>query len=297
MALPLGDEDRTMSSSLEDHKDSRVLQTSEETKARITDLNEKLIQQGEDVFFKELPVEVLLLTERIKNESLFSMSSQELAKELYGNIHEFTDRLVHCNDLKNEFVKSTRGSYDSWVKQQKKRRSQKRNSSVLDIKEPVRDESFTLPADCSIPPNSKLAELLRFVNDEMTKVSRMVVAIKLWISLNVPRIEDGNNFGVSVQEEYIANLNSMEGAISNVVSFISNYLLNRGVLLGNLIRFPDVEDLQYMLASYDEWYIMQFRMNLIDCRNSLALLYDHIGKNINWLYVPRMESDVQHMFI
>ena len=55
-----------MSSSLEDHKDSRVLQTSEETKARITDLNEKLIQQGEDVFFKELPVEVLLLTERIK---------------------------------------------------------------------------------------------------------------------------------------------------------------------------------------------------------------------------------------
>ena len=66
MALPLGDEDRTMSSSLEDHKDSRVLQTSEETKARITDLNEKLIQQGEDVFFKELPVEVLLLTERIK---------------------------------------------------------------------------------------------------------------------------------------------------------------------------------------------------------------------------------------
>ena len=64
-----------------------------------------------------------------------------------------------------------------------------------------------------------------------------------------------------------------------------------------LIRFPDVEDLQYMLASYDEWYIMQFRMNLIDCRNSLALLYDHIGKNINWLYVPRMESDVQHMFI
>ena len=47
--------------------------------------------------------------------------------------------------------------------------------------------------------------------------------------------EDGNNFGVSVQEEYIANLNSMEGAISNVVSFISNYLLNRGVLLGNVI--------------------------------------------------------------
>lgn len=42
------------------------MQTSEELKVKVNNLNELFIQQGEDVFFKELPVEVLLLTERIK---------------------------------------------------------------------------------------------------------------------------------------------------------------------------------------------------------------------------------------
>lgn len=82
------------------------------------------------------------------------MSTRELEKELYGNIHEFTDRLVHCNDLKNEYVKSTRGDYESWVKRQKKRRSHKRDSSALNDSESMRSKNFTLPTDCSIPLNS-----------------------------------------------------------------------------------------------------------------------------------------------
>lgn len=82
------------------------------------------------------------------------MSTEELAKELYGTIQEYKDRLLHCNDLKNEYVKSTRSCYESWATLQKKRRSKKRNSSILDIKEPVRDEGFTLPVECVIPSNS-----------------------------------------------------------------------------------------------------------------------------------------------
>ena len=66
MVLPLGDGDNTVSSSHEEQKSPKVLQTPEETKTKITELNEKLIQQGEEVFFKELPLEVLMLTERIK---------------------------------------------------------------------------------------------------------------------------------------------------------------------------------------------------------------------------------------
>jgi hypothetical protein len=33
----------------------------------------------------------------------------------------------------------------------------------------------------------------------------MLSSIKLWIELNIPRIEDGNNFGVSVQVLLIEN--------------------------------------------------------------------------------------------
>ena len=36
---------------------------------------------------------------------------------------------------------------------------------------------------------------------------------------------------------------------------------------------------------------------MVEVRNSLALVFDMIGKNINWLYIPRMENDVQHIFL
>jgi hypothetical protein len=33
--------------------------------------------------------------------------------------------------------------------------------------------------------------------------SFQLTSVKIWIQLNIPRIEDGNNFGVGVQEESI----------------------------------------------------------------------------------------------
>ena len=75
---------------------------------------------------------------------------------------------------------------------------------------------------------------MRFLNDEMMKVSQMVASIKMWISLKVPRIEDGNNFGVSVQDEYISSLQGMESSVSTIISSISTYLSDRGTLLGNV---------------------------------------------------------------
>ena len=36
---------------------------------------------------------------------------------------------------------------------------------------------------------------------QLEEASSMLGKVKLWIQLMVPRIEDGNNFGVAVQEE------------------------------------------------------------------------------------------------
>lgn len=34
--------------------------------------------------------------------------------------------------------------------------------------------------------------------------------VRMWIQFNVPRIEDGNNFGVSIQEEILAEVSGIE---------------------------------------------------------------------------------------
>ena len=34
--------------------------------------------------------------------------------------------------------------------------------------------------------------------------------LRTWIELNIPKIEDGNNFGVEIQEEIVAELGGMQ---------------------------------------------------------------------------------------
>lgn len=34
--------------------------------------------------------------------------------------------------------------------------------------------------------------------------------VRLWIQFNVPRIEDGNNFGVGIQEEVLSEASGIE---------------------------------------------------------------------------------------
>lgn len=50
--------------------------------------------------------------------------------------------------------------------------------------------------------------------DEQKKLALQLVdeltTVRMWITLNVPKIEDGNNFGVSVQEEILSELKNVE---------------------------------------------------------------------------------------
>ena len=51
--------------------------------------------------------------------------------------------------------------------------------------------------------------------------------IRIWITLHVPKIEDGNNFGVSVQEDTLAELRQVEAECAQYLDQISRYYLTR----------------------------------------------------------------------
>ena len=56
----------------------------------------------------------------------------------------------------------------------------------------------------------------------------LVCSIKMWISLKIPRIEDGNNLGVVVQEEHVSLLTGMESAVSKVMADSISSICSRG---------------------------------------------------------------------
>lgn len=45
----------------------------------------------------------------------------------------------------------------------------------------------------------------------------------MWVQLLIPRIEDGNNFGVSIQEETVAELRTVEGEAASYLDQISRF--------------------------------------------------------------------------
>lgn len=68
-----------------------------------------------------------------------------------------------------------------------------------------------------------------------------VGTVKLWIQLNIPRIEDGNNFGVAIQEEAIQELGRVEDAAFGLCDGIK-YHTARAKLLTKIIKYPNIED-------------------------------------------------------
>jgi proteasome activator subunit 2 (PA28 beta) len=52
--------------------------------------------------------------------------------------------------------------------------------------------------------------LIAVLKAEILQLIEFIGTVKIWIQLNIPRIEDGNNFGVSIQEETVNELSRAE---------------------------------------------------------------------------------------
>ncbi|EDO29241.1 predicted protein, partial [Nematostella vectensis] len=60
--------------------------------------------------------------------------------------------------------------------------------------------------------------------------------VKMWIQLLIPRIEDGNNFGVSIQEEALSEVQRIEGEAATFLDQIARYrCLSRTLLKKSII--------------------------------------------------------------
>jgi proteasome activator subunit 3 (PA28 gamma) len=53
----------------------------------------------------------------------------------------------------------------------------------------------------------------------------------MWISFLIPKIEDGNNFGVSIQEDTLAEIRTVESEAAAFFDQISRYFITRGKIV------------------------------------------------------------------
>ena len=85
-----------------------------------------------------------------------------------------------------------------------------------------------------------MEEMVTQIKKEVSEFCQAINALRLFIQLRVPRVEDGNNFGVSVQEETIQDLSRTEDSVYGVLDEIYKYYVSRGKLVSKVLNSLEV---------------------------------------------------------
>ena len=64
------------------------------------------------------------------------------------------------------------------------------------------------------------------------------VLLKLWVSLLIPKMEDGNNFGVSIQAEVVKEITYHEDDAAKYYEEMTEFFTNRAKLCSKVIKYP-----------------------------------------------------------
>jgi proteasome activator subunit 2 (PA28 beta) len=166
---------------------------------------------------------------------------------------------------------------------------------------------------------SELAELQREIHDSI----QLATDVKLWLQLNIPRIEDGNNFGVGIQEGVVQELSKSEEAGMAALEGLGRWWQGRSKLIGKVIKYgsplsckdkqsvsPSGSHLQhgrhlcancqflprdpliYAIIDSDRRFLGNIWMGWCDLRNNYAVLYDMLAKNLEKIVNPRSENAI-----
>jgi len=149
-------------------------------------------------------------------------------------------------------------------------------------------ESDSLPvAEPDVLPNPIILEILSSLKKEILDLIEVINTVKIWIQLNIPRIEDGNNFGVSIQEETVNELGRAEDSGFAVLESVTKYFVTRAKLVSKVQKYPNILDYRQSVMELDEKEFINLRLCCLDLRNNYAILHDMIIKNLEKIKTPR----------
>eukprot|EP00064_Thunnus_orientalis_P015519 superscaffoldBa00002888_g15573 len=147
------------------------------------------------------------------------------------------------------------------------------NTKKRKLEDGVADENWQGGTKTLVMPegmmkcNTKLMDLIERVKPEIRTLIEKCNTVKMWVQLLIPRIEDGNNFGVSIQEETVAELRTVESEAASYLDQISRYYITRAKLVSKIIKYPHVEDYRRTVSEIDEKEYISLKIIVSELRN------------------------------
>ncbi|BFZ01343.1 hypothetical protein BsWGS_04382 [Bradybaena similaris] len=119
--------------------------------------------------------------------------------------------------------------------------------------------------------------------------------VKMWINFLIPKIEDGNNFGVSIQEDVVSEVRIVEHEVGTYLDQVSVYYQKRGNIICKISKYPHIDDYRQLIKEMDENAMVKLQTAVLEMRNHYASLFDIIMKNIDKIKMPRSVAS-QNMY-
>ncbi|MCI4384291.1 hypothetical protein PGIGA_G00036960 [Pangasianodon gigas] len=250
---------------------SSLLKVDSEIKSKVDVFRERITSEAEDLVANFFPKKLLELDQFLKDPVI---NIREL-KEIHSEINLAVPDPILLTDI-----------HDGLEGQNAKKR--KLEDGAGDDK--VGGTKVYIMPGGMMKSNGKLVDLIEKVKPEIRTLIEKCNTVKMWVQLLIPRIEDGNNFGVSIQEETVAELRTVEGEAASYLDQISRYYITRAKLVSKIAKYPHVEDYRRTVTEIDEKEYISLKIIVSELRNQYVTLHDMILKNIEKIKRPRSSN-------
>ncbi|THH06343.1 hypothetical protein EW145_g4145 [Phellinidium pouzarii] len=127
---------------------------------------------------------------------------------------------------------------------------------------------------------------------ECEELALLCTEVEMWLNSTMPKIEDGDNFGVEIQEQALVELHRCQQSAYNLRDSARQHHLTRAKICSKLIKYPNVEDYTLTLKEHDEKVLYAARVDLFDLRSIYAVMINIFHKNIAKIRAPKANNSI-----
>ncbi|XP_053714743.1 proteasome activator complex subunit 2 [Synchiropus splendidus] len=235
---------------------SSILKISAANKVQVENFRQTLYQEADQLISRLIPSKILRLDALLQDEA-FSSSTEALRAPLD----------IPIPDPPPQDEEDMETDEDGGEKKKKK-----------------------APKCGFIPGNQTIQALLEKVKPEVVELRETIVTVSCWILHLIPKIEDGNDFGVAVQEKILERITAVKTKAETFQTNINKYFSERGDAVAKASKDTHVMDYRSLVHEKDEAMRSELFIMLMDIRGYYSELYDVVSKNFEKVTNPKGEE-------
>uniref|UniRef100_A0A8I3W1X4 Proteasome activator complex subunit 2 n=1 Tax=Callithrix jacchus TaxID=9483 RepID=A0A8I3W1X4_CALJA len=235
------------------------------SQAKVEVFRQNLFQEAEEFLYRFLPQKIIYLNQLLQEDSL--------------NVADLTSlRATLDIPIPDPPPKDDEMETDKQEKKEGKRDKR------------MRKDLNPLPKCGFLPGNEKVLSLLALVKPEVWTLKEKCILLITWIQHLIPKIEDGNDFGVAIQEKVLERVNAVKTKVEAFQTTISKYFSERGDAVAKASKETHVMDYRALVHERDEAAYGELRAMVLDLRAFYAELYHIISSNLEKIVNPKGEE-------